>query len=282
MDSNSILFVIVLYKCRLSDSLTYLSIINSLHNLEFKPDLLVYDNSPDEQDLSAYDNEKLNVIYMADKLNGGVSKAYNYAAAIAGDEKKWLVLFDQDTVFPADFIQVYIKAIHANPNEKLFAPVMLTEDDKIISPCNFKLERGFYGKDKEPGIYSLKSRSLINCGLCINLGSFREIGGYNEKIKLDFSDHDFVSRFSRNITDCFVLIDLKVKHQLSTTSKNTLTADMIRFEYYLEGAAQFSSSFGTATLLKINAFLRALKLSVVHKHFIFIKFFLNHSPSRNA
>ncbi len=282
MDGDSILFVIVLYKCKLSDSLTYLSMLNSLTNLGFNPDILIYDNSPDIQDAPLNNQEKLNIIYVADKLNGGVSKAYNYAATIAGRKKKWLLLFDQDTFFPTDFIQVYIKAIQKNPTEKLFAPVMLTDNDKIISPCVFKLKRGFYGKDKEPGIYSLKNRSLINCGLCINLLSFRNIGGYNEKIKLDFSDHDFVSRFNTQISDRFVLIDLKVKHQLSTALKNTLTADIVRFDYYLEGASQFSSSFGEATILNINALLRALKLGVVHKRFIFIKKFVNHSLGRNA
>ncbi|MDP9076357.1 MAG: glycosyltransferase [Bacteroidota bacterium] len=256
--------------------------LNSLTNLGFNPDILIYDNSPDIQDAPLNNQEKLNIIYVADKLNGGVSKAYNYAATIAGRKKKWLLLFDQDTFFPTDFIQVYIKAIQKNPTEKLFAPVMLTDNDKIISPCVFKLKRGFYGKDKEPGIYSLKNRSLINCGLCINLLSFRNIGGYNEKIKLDFSDHDFVSRFNTQISDRFVLIDLKVKHQLSTALKNTLTADIVRFDYYLEGASQFSSSFGEATILNINALLRALKLGVVHKRFIFIKKFVNHSLGRNA
>jgi rhamnosyltransferase len=282
MKDDSILFVIVLYKIRLEDSITYSSILNSLLNFDGNLDLLVYDNSPGNYDYRR-DIPNLNITYVADQDNSGVSKAYNYASTVASKHgKKWMILLDQDTLFPANFINMYIKGIEANPNEKLLAPVMLTDDNKVISPCIFKLGRGFYGKETKPGIYNLKSRSLINCGLCIELEAFKKINGYNEKIKLDFSDHDFVRRFSEHVRDLFVLIDLQVKHQLSTTMKNSLLSEKVRFDYYLEGAKQFSSSFTEGVLVNVNAFLRAVKLGVMYKDFIFIKKFITQILSRNA
>ncbi|MGZ3921653.1 MAG: glycosyltransferase, partial [Bacteroidia bacterium] len=215
-----ILALIVLYKTKLTESKSFLSLSASLANSDVCMDLLVYDNTPSCNEggiLEHYDNWK--IIYHADSENGGVSKAYNKGAQIAKEmNKKWLLLLDQDTSFPLDTMQKYMQAIDENAHEKLLAPILMVNKGTIISPCYFKFMRGFSVKAVEPGLKSLKIFSVINCGLCIDVDAFNLNGGYNEQIKLDFSDHDFIRRFRKSIGNRLIVIDLEVFHSLSSAT----------------------------------------------------------------
>lgn len=266
--------VLVLYKSGLKESKTFLSICRSLEKNNQELDLVVYDNTPEYNDnlptgVSTIGN--VNVTYCQDYDNSGVSKAYNTGQAIGKLRgKKWIILFDQDTSFPENTITKYIEATHAFPNEKLFSPIMVANGKTIISPCHFKFMRGFSVKEIKTGINSLNNFSVINCGMCIDIKSFDQNKGYNELIKLDFSDHDFVKRFKKTVTDRFIVIDLKVHHELSSTSKNSKYSDLVRFDYYLEGSKYISSSLIERSFLKFNSTMRGLKLSLIHRSFSFL------------
>jgi rhamnosyltransferase len=272
MNKNlDILFVIVLYKIKLEQSATYLSIVNSLNETEFNMDLLVYDNSPDADKCLFGDVSKLNITYIADKANSGVSKAYNTGADLAAKmNKKWLLLLDQDTNFPVQTITEYLSAIDKYSGEKLFTPIMFADQKNIISPCYFKFMRGFAARHVEAGVNSLNKYSIINCGMCIDLKSFYKNGGYNELLKLDFSDHEFIRRFKKNVTNRFVVIDLKVKHHLSTETKNSFNNDKVRFNYYLNASTLISNNWAERVLIKFNVLIRTFKLSAIHKTSYFI------------
>lgn len=270
-ENLDILFVLVLYKIKLEQSATFLSLLNSLNSIEFSMDLLVYDNSPDITDYSVINEPKVNVIYIADTTNSGVSKAYNTGAGIAAKmNKKWIILLDQDTTFPIHALQQYLSAINKYPHEKLFAPIMIANQNTIISPCYFKFMRGFSANHVDTGINTLEKFSLINCGMCINVDAFNKNGGYNERIRLDFSDHDFIRRFRKTVGDRFIVIDLTVFHSLSSETKNNFNSDIVRFDYYLEGAKCVSTSLMESFLLKLNATLRSVKLSLVHRNIGFL------------
>ncbi|MDB4902490.1 MAG: hypothetical protein JWQ63_1771 [Mucilaginibacter sp.] len=278
---EDVLAVLVLYKTKLSDSISFTSLTKSLQIIDRKIDLLVYDNFPkynNNERLNGYIN--WNITYYGDEDNSGVSKAYNTAASMALEKnKKWLLLLDQDTDFPIQTINEYITAINAYPKEKLFVPIMLTVDGNIISPGHLKFGRGFYSKNVKQNFYSknlksginnLKEYSCINCGMCIDLMAFNENNGYNELIKLDFSDHDFVRRFKTH-TNTFVVIDLKVKHFLSTVMKNSFHSDKVRFKYYLDGASHFCMSFTDSFFFDIRLLKKATRQSIIHKKIFFLK-----------
>ena len=267
----NILFVIVLYKSRLEQSATYLSLLKSLSSLELNIDLLVYDNSPDGTVDHFNSEPKVSVTCIADSANSGVSKAYNIGAEIAAKmNKKWVLLLDQDTSFPSHTIQEYLLATNKYPDEKLFAPIMVANQKTIISPCYFKFMRGFSVSHVDAGINSLNKFSVINCGMCVDVDAFNKNGGYDERIKLDFSDHDFIRRFRKTIGDRFIVIDLTVCHSLSSATKNNFNSDMVRLDYYLEGAKYISSSLIETFFLKLNATLRSIKLSLIHRNIGFL------------
>ncbi len=265
-----ILFVIVLYKCKLKDSDTFITLAESLKQYKYTFDLFVYDNSPEKpEELMEFPN--VNLTYISDTKNSGVSKAYNAGAEVAARmNKKWIILLDQDTKFPVETIREYLLAIEEYPNEKLFAPIVLIDGKKIISPAHFKFMRGFYSTNVNTGVNSLAGRSIINCGMCINLETFNNNKGYNESIKLDFSDHDFIRRFKKSIGDRFIVINLTVYHKLSSVARNSVESDIVRFDYYLEGAKHISSTTGERFFLKLHAGLRSVKLFLIHRKFGFL------------
>lgn len=271
--------VLVLYKLSLQKSATYLSINRSLKVHRQILDLIVYDNTPEYNTNLSSSNTPINIdnvsiTYIPDYENSGVSKAYNRAQSIGKSKgKKWLLLLDQDTNFPENTISKYISAVLAYPSDLLFAPIMIVDQEKIVSPCHFKFMRGFSLRSINTGVNSLKKYSIINSGMCIDNKSFKINDGYNEKIKLDFSDHDFIKRFKTLVGDRFIVIDLKVCHQLSSTITNSTDSDFARFDYYLQGAKHISVSLKEKLFLQINAFIRACKLSFNHRNFCFMIMF---------
>ncbi|MBK0381143.1 glycosyltransferase family protein [Mucilaginibacter segetis] len=272
---EDLLAVLVLYNMPLAKSATFLSINASLKKSTQSLQMVVYDNTPvcnaDFEEGQSYSIDNISITYIPDENNSGVSRAYNVANNIALQTgKKWLLLLDQDTDFPEHTIPAYANAISSYPEGVLFAPIMVVNHHTIISPCKFRYMRGFSLDHISPGIHNLKNLSVINCGMCISTLAFKKNKGYNEGIKLDFSDHDFIKRFHNTVTDSFIVIDLQVTHELSTEKKNTTGADLIRFNYYLQGMRNMSASVGERFILNLNAFIRALKLSVIHVNLNFI------------
>ncbi len=264
--NENIFAVIVLYKTKLSDSKTFLSLTQSLNLNGAALNVLIYDNSPEFNLKTNFNYREWNITYIPDADNNGVSKAYNAGAKIAAQKGiEWIIIFDQDTVFPENTIAIYTKAIIDYPAYKIFTPIMFISENVIVSPCKFKLMRGSSLNYLDPGPNTFRNLSAINCGMCINLRSFEQNEGYNEKIRLDFSDHDFIKRFKNKVSEKFIVLDLKVRHDLSTTNVNSFESDLVRFDYYLEGAKGISSSTIEKYLLRLNAIVRALKLSIRHR-----------------
>jgi rhamnosyltransferase len=267
---DSFLAVIVLYKTRLSEAMTFVSLTQSLKANNITLDLVVYDNSPEYNRDDEFNFPGWRITYIADEHNGGVSKAYNTAADMALSKgKQWLLIFDQDTAFPIEAFNRYLTALKGYPGKQLFAPVMHS-GGVIISPCNYRNMRGRPLKHITGGVHPIDDLSLINCGLCIDASALKKNGGYNELLKLDFSDHDFIRRFKKNISNEFVLINLDVDHELSAKLKNSLESDLNRFRYYLSGAKNMASSSKERSMLRFNALMRGLKLSIIHHNLSFL------------
>ncbi len=95
-NANAILAVLVLYKSRLEDSATFVSLSSSLKNSNAKMDIVVYDNSPTPMVTeSEHISDNWRIHYLHDETNPGVSKAYNEGFRIARKlQKRWLLLLD--------------------------------------------------------------------------------------------------------------------------------------------------------------------------------------------
>lgn len=220
----SILPVIVIYQCELSEAASYKSLLNDAYWRE----IAVYDNSPQSADTSTWDKR---IIYHSDPLNGGLSKAYNWAAAVAREKGySHLLLLDQDTVFPPQAVGVYRDGLQ---EAGMFAPQVETMQGLNLSPVAIG---GWYPRAfaMKPGRYPLREFQPINSGMCVPLDLYHRCGGYNDKVWLDFSDYEFGRRL-RKIADDFRLMDLTVKQNYSGEVVN-VAQKLKRYKCYIDCA----------------------------------------------
>ena len=168
------LIILVLYKKYLSDSISFQSLDKIFTKANISLDLFVYDNSPKAMvhpDQISYNN--LNIHYIHDASNSGLSKAYNEGYKAAKKlKKKWLLLLDQDTSFTEELFFTYFNAINKNRSIHLFAPFLI-DKDSIFSPCKYYFKRGFKLKHIEPGIHSFKQLALLNSCMLLSTESFK-------------------------------------------------------------------------------------------------------------
>ena len=269
-------FVIVLYKQSLAESRSFKALKRSLEMLQEKGNLFVYDNGPVVQKSSAVTTVAFEeVTYIHDPDNSGLSVAYN-AAARHGQlrGKKWLFLLDQDTDFPKETLLTYLTAIQAHPEFKLFAPMLQIANGLYMSPCQYRYKWGKLMKSVEPGVYSLRDTAPVNSGICVNLDAFFAVGGYNEKIRLDGADYQFIERFKKQYDDYLVLdINFQQDFSLFDTDQASLTT---RFSLFLKDVRNFErETFTDEVLYARLAFVRMLKLTLQTKSTKFFRMYLN-------
>ena len=236
-------------------------------------DLFVYDNSYHSQNIKKHAG--INITYWHDNQNSGVSKAYNTGVAHAKrHQKKWLLLLDQDTTLPCTILEDYEKAIIKNPEVQLFAPILYLNNGRIFSPCTYRFKRGFYPEKMTPGIHSFDRLSPVNSGIVVGVDAFYKAGGYNIKVKLDFSDFQFIERF-RKIYPSFYVLDVKCQQDFSD-DEVSFSVQQVRFGFFCEGARNIEKE-GLWDWVQYNTvvFLRALKLCFKYKSPNFLKTYGN-------
>ncbi|WP_432712684.1 glycosyltransferase [Pedobacter sp.] len=269
--TERLLIIIVLYQIKLEDTLTFKSLA-ALVEAGSVLNLFVYDNSPLKQ-FQEKEIHGFNIKYIHDSKNSGISKAYNAGAEYAGQHhKEILLLLDQDSDLPDDFLKVIFEQLSLYPSIQLFAPI-LKQGTLILSPCKFTYMKGSSLSQIEGGIKSLKNISIFNSGIVIKLNAYYKSGGYNELIKLDFSDHYFIHQFKKHYEQ-FVVLPVVVEHELSS---HTLDEAKIlrRFNQYCEGVKAYKSLEGHGLLLFFWTSLRAIKLTIQFRNPEFAMVFMN-------
>ena len=272
MNLENIIAVIVLYRSSLSKSESFKSLLKSIKKYNSELTLLVYNNSPEYWNYNQEQYPGLNMIYVEDAINSGVSKAYNTGFAYSKKSgKDFILLLDQDTLLPKQFFDFFFdyEQKYRNANIQLFCPMIINKN-KLLSPANFFL---FSSKKMDfisSGVHPLKGLAVINSGLVISTELFKQVGGYNEKIKLDFSDFDFLKR-CRRFTDKIIVLDVQCGHELSGESEVSIQSALTRFDYYLDGAIYYKKSFVAGIGLRIWIFLRSIKLDIRYKTFSFTR-----------
>lgn len=269
---EKLIVVIVLYKCSLDDSESFKSLILAASCFETKLALVVYNNSPNYWNYTQKQYDKLNIIYVADEHNSGLGKAYNVGFGFAKKMlKESILLLDQDTTLPNLFFGSYLasQSKYKDENVDLFCPLIYNQNG-LLSPA-----KSFIFSSKKlafiaEGIHSFKELSIINSGLIISTQLFEKVGGYNEKIKLDFSDFDFLKRCLK-YSNKIIVFKAVCYHSLSSENNSTKSDAVDRFSYYAEGAKFFQKSKIEAVFLSFWVFFRALKLNYKYKTLDFTK-----------
>lgn len=260
------LVVLVVYRCPLSQSSTWQSITEESERLGLAIDLMIYDNSPVAQIIPTTSNK---VYYQHNEINAGVSKAYNEGFQLAQQlSKKWLLLLDQDSSLPAGWIDLYAGAAQ-HENQNPIAPIVHC-GDKLISPFNYWLCVGRSPKTMSTGTKSLKNSYAINSGLLVPTQLFEKVGGYDELVRLDFSDFVFLHKLKK-VKAQLRVIDLHLESQLSSHQYEEREGAQGRFHLYCIGSRRFAHYTHQPFFHFFVALFRALKFGARYQTFEFIK-----------
>ena len=196
----SILAVVVLYKCELSQSQTVstlFQILNENPELAKQFSLVLYDNSPQPQVLAMAAAFPIRCVH--DPSNGGLATAYNFALGCAESEgRAWLLLLDQDTLLTRDFIFELLQAANTLRNSPAVAAIVpkLTVNGIVHSPAIPFLDqmRRQFLPPKEPigqdvvGVLQ-QSMCAYNSASTFRVSALRSVGGFPSEFWLDFLDH---------------------------------------------------------------------------------------------
>ncbi len=250
--------------------MTFLSLFGGQPVRDSRVSLFVHDNSPAPMhDPGEWASAGFRIRYLSDTSNPGVSCAYNRGARLAKELGERYVLFlDDETIFPENALSLYLSTIEAHSDLALLAPI-LTSGRKIYSPCRHILHASFPLRTVTPGELPVKRMSVLGSGMCVRLNAFEMLGGFDERIGLDFADHDFVRRYKQRFDRIFV-IDLACRHGFSGGERTAPDAALVRFGFYCKGAKNSARGLFDVFLLLLLVLIRAVRLSVSYRSTSFL------------
>lgn len=253
-------------------------IVKQFTREDFSTNLIFADNSTKEEMTEKNKNFCLqsNFSYVNMHGNYGLSKAYNKALSdIIKEKKTWVIICDQDTEITKDFLKYYKNSIESNPDKLIFCPI-INDAVGIMSPSEIKGKKYKHSK-KTNFNRNIEKYSFINSCMCINSTVFDSIK-YDENLFLDCVDHDFVKTVRRTFPDnvFYVIPELEIFQNFSGVTKNSLDSDLNRFRIYLKDSRYFYKKwYKSVRSANIYLLFRALKLSLQHENFVFLKLFMN-------
>lgn len=230
---DKILAIVVIYNKGLSDSDTLISLGNDIVREGSVLDLFIYDNSSIKQSETSI--RGFNILnHHFDGENVGVSAAYNMGVKYAKTlGKEWVLLLDQDTSFLPGALKEYSKNVDENTEINLFSPIIKLANGIIFSPFKKVFKRGIALQEVSPVRYSLKQYAPVNSGILVRIAAFEMAGGYNERVRLDFSDMEFVRRFSKH-NDSFKVVNTICLQDFSNDITDVEVLNR-RFAFFCDG-----------------------------------------------
>lgn len=214
--------------------------------------------------------------YLKMEGNVGLSKAYNKAVEYINlnDSGKdfWVSIFDQDTALSDDYFEVLINSIKNNPNTYIKVP-LVRDDNGYLSPNlinNYSVKR----IENVVEITDTENITAINAGMTIYSRVFDKIN-YDEKLFLDYVDHNFVRNYKNNFDNGIEIINTTLRQSFSDDEHDNINRDINRFKIYLHDFKIFCSKDLKGRIYYVSKVIfRALKLSNNYKNLVFFSFLL--------
>lgn len=199
--------------------------------------VLIWDNSPTSHAIP--DGLSFPLEYRHTGENLGVSGAYNGAAKFASDRgAQWLLLLDQDTVLPPEFLARmlgYARRLASEPRIAAVAPTVMMGQSRISPKITSRWGRSV---DPPAGFLGEEARELVlvNTGLLLRLEALSQIGGFDPNFWLDFSDRYLCYMLARKGFSAWLAADIQLEHHISL-----LTGDfsLKRFANFLDAEDAF-------------------------------------------
>ena len=228
--------VVVLYRCLPDDSTTINSLKRHAPQFAGRLKILVYDNSPESWNGVFEEGWS----YLHDSSNGGIAAAYNAALHLAAPSTDWLLLLDQDSSLPNDFLPELFTAIDDCEREPQVAAVVprVYSHGALISPSQVKLghcvrEYGFGIRPHEI--------TAINSGSAIRVSVLTQMEGFNIAFWLDFLDYWLYHQIHA-LGYCVFVSRGKLEHSLSVQNYNGAVSDQ-RYRNILHSEMLFTNTY---------------------------------------
>jgi hypothetical protein len=264
---QQILAVLVTYQVDFRNCSTWQSL--QQHPAAQQMHWLIYDNSggaplqPAPSPLLSYQHHP---------ENPGVSSAYLEAGRLAAEKNcVWMLLLDQDSVFPPNWFERYAAAVSESPAGVLFAPI-IRSGHLLLSPSRYRWGRTWPAPTPPKSPFELRQHAPINAGTLLQTNAYLRAGGHIPEVALDFSDFAFLHRFQKQHPNGH-LVDLTLQHSLSGTGRPLVEHSLRRFEKYCQGAKAFQRDGGPALALTAWTIWRALLLSFRYQNVNFFAVF---------
>lgn len=183
--------------------------------------------------------------YFRNEENAGVAKALNQAANFAINKKyRWLLTMDQDSRFTEGSLTTLIKMSELPmPNVGIFAPLHVNKDVII-------------GEENEA--WSIVKKTMTS-GNLLNLEVLQKCGLFEEKLFLDYVDHEYNLRIRKR------------GYKIVRVNRSHLVHNLGNIESYRLGFMSIKSTHHNATR---RYYIARNRLYVIFKYFTFSpKFF---------
>lgn len=274
--------IIVLYKIRLEDSITYKTFkrnVSKLENIGVK--LLIYNNSPE---IIIPQSEEYYLYQPKENLK--LAGAYRYALERAYEEGyKWLLLLDQDTELTSEYFEELNKFLNSSIQDSYdIAVPILKQGNLFLSPACYNKYKGPFDKPKVIHNNNELSKKLKNDILVaynsvslLKVSALKEVGGFGTEYPLDMLDYDYYTRMHNNKSYIYILSTIIQQNLSLLDKKNPIS--VVRYNLYMDASYKFAKSLGWTSVLyykyklvcrvvsqSIRPYTRGLVLSTI-KHF---------------
>lgn len=223
----------------------------------------IVDNTPNKDlRLDSFQNEKVEIIYLGD--NYGIAYAQNVGIKKSLENNaEFIMLSDQDTCYPQDYIYNMLKVFQKNINIAAVAPNYIDINKKgkregfiKVFPIVFKR---FFPKD---GLHEVLQ--VIASGKIINAKYLKDIGLMNEDLFIDWVDLEWCWRARRKGYKIIGNADVVINHKLGDRSKDLLIRE-VNLRNYIRHYYTTRNAFYLA--------LYSQSLDICHRVILFIKSF---------
>ncbi|WVM92883.1 hypothetical protein ULG90_01280 [Halopseudomonas pachastrellae] len=210
--------IVVLYKQKTAESQTLLSLEkNQGHQLTGT--LHLWDNSP--TNISSCDAPHLSIDgfttdYSWHPENTPLSRVYNQVSEKLEDSK-FLIILDQDSDLPTDFLKKIEYSIKRRPDINLFLP-KVHNGEKLVSPGKLLLFKGRHIADISSGVHASKNMLAISSGMVISHAYLKNYR-FDERLTLYGIDTRFMIDYSETEKSLFVM-PVTVNHSTALWSSN--------------------------------------------------------------
>jgi GT2 family glycosyltransferase len=215
----SIVAILIVYNCRIQESKTLNSLLQNYtaHPEAFKDfKLIIYDNSLSKQTNTIqipFEHD-----YIHDPSNRGLAVAYNYALRHALEESRdWLLLLDQDSCLPGDFICKLRDDLSVVEGEKAVAAIVpkMRYNEIIFSPARVSYGGIVRAVDMiHKGLCTYKNAYAIGSCCIVRVSFLKKVGGFNEQFPIDCLDRWLFLVINESGSKVYVT-DSIIDHELS-------------------------------------------------------------------